>query len=159
VAGLAQQGLHPDGACMEAAAAVAKHSPNMLLCKMHYSYFRQSVARGPHPQAAHWSALDLATMLRQTVLQSSLQLNLQRMQLPPEQHSELPVSKLWERCETSNTNMCLCPRQHRSCQPLQPMVACARAFGASVPAYTASEAQAAFKCLHMLSRLQHHMLV
>ena len=59
------------------------------------AYFRAAISKGPLPEAAGYSALDVATQLRETVLQTSLHLTLKQAQHAGQLDSL--SSQLWDR--------------------------------------------------------------
>jgi hypothetical protein len=54
------------------------------------------LAQGPIPEVAEWTSLDVATLLRETILQASLQRTLQQANLP-DHHTQPSVQEMWDR--------------------------------------------------------------
>lgn len=60
------------------------------------AYFRECINRGPLPEAAGQAPLDVATQLRETVLQASLYMTMRQAQGGPGQ-LDSRAGELWDR--------------------------------------------------------------
>lgn len=61
------------------------------------AFFRNLVSKGPAPEAAYLSALEVATMLREAVLTTSLYLNVQEAQPAVQGRLMARTAEIWDR--------------------------------------------------------------